>query len=70
MEVYEEGREDEEEYVGEGVDKLCNVGGEGIVLLTPVHRTRASVSVLPVKQRHWVSMSIQPLKLIGILTAH
>ena len=37
MEVHEEGREDEEENVGECVDKLCNVGREGVVLLTPVY---------------------------------
>ena len=52
MEVHEEGREDEEEDVGECVDKLCNVGGEGVVLLAPVHRARPTVCVLPVKNKH------------------
>ena len=37
VKVYEEGREDEEENVGECVDKLCNVRREGVVLLTPVY---------------------------------
>ena len=43
MEVHEEG-EDEDEVVGDCVDKLCNVGGEGVVLL--------AVRVLPVKNKH------------------
>ena len=31
----EEGRDDDEEDVGEGVDKLCNIRREGVVVLTP-----------------------------------
>ena len=44
MELHEEGREDEEEDVGDCVDKL--------VLLAPVHRARPTVRVLPVKNKH------------------
>ena len=52
VKMYEEGREDEEENIGEGVDKLCNVGREGVVVFTPVNRTGATHGVLPVKERH------------------
>ena len=52
MELNKEGREDEEEDVGDCVDKLCNVGGEDVVLLAPVHWARPTVCVLPVKNKH------------------
>ena len=49
----EEGGHDEEEDVGDSVDELSNVGREGIVLLTPVHRTGPPVSVAPpISTRH------------------
>ena len=52
VEVDEEGRDDDEEDVGEGVDKLCNVGGEGVVVLAPVHGAGAPGGMLPVEERH------------------
>ena len=47
MKMHEEGRHDEEENVGDSVDELCNVGGEGVVLLTPVNRAGPPVKVAP-----------------------
>ena len=38
VEIDEEGREDEEEDVGEGVDKFSNIRGHYIILFTPVNR--------------------------------
>ena len=38
MELNEEGREDEEEDVGEGVDKLSNIRRDCVVIFTPVNR--------------------------------
>ena len=49
MEVHGEGREDKEENVREGVDKLCNVRREGVVLLTPVYGRGAMQCERPVK---------------------
>ena len=48
----EEGRDDDEEDVGEGVDKLCNIRREGVVVLTPVDRTGAPLSVDPLQGVH------------------
>ena len=47
VEEHEEGRHDEEEDVGDGVDELRDVGGEGVVLLTPVNGTRAPLQMTP-----------------------
>ena len=47
VEDHEEGRHDQEENVGGGVDELGDVGGEGVVVLTPVDGTRAALQVLP-----------------------
>ena len=45
--MHEEGRHDEEEEVGHGVDELSNVGRESIVLLAPVNGAGSSVKVAP-----------------------
>ena len=37
MEVNEEGREDDEEDVGEGVDKLRNIRRDCVVIFTPIN---------------------------------
>ena len=55
VEMNEEGRDDDEEDVGEGVDKLCNIRREGVVVLTPVHRAGAPGSMRPVKEWHFNS---------------
>ena len=47
VKMHEEGRHDEEENVGDSVDELSNVGGEGVVLLTPVDRAGPPVKVAP-----------------------
>ena len=52
VEVDEEGRDDDEENVGDCVDKLSDVWGEGVVILAPVYRAGPPGSVLPVKERH------------------
>ena len=44
---HQEGRHHEEEYVGDCVDELRDVGGEGVVLLTPVNGTGAPLQVTP-----------------------
>ena len=44
---HEEGRHDQEEDVGGRVDELGDVGGEGVVVLTPVDGTRAPLQVSP-----------------------
>ena len=44
---HEEGRHDQEEDVGGCVDELGDVGGEGVVVLTPVDGTRAPLQVSP-----------------------
>ena len=44
---HEEGRHDQEEDVGGGVDELGDVGGEGVVVLAPVDGTRAPLQVSP-----------------------
>ena len=47
VKMHEERRHDEEENVGDGVDKLCNVWREGVVLLAPVNGTGPPVKVAP-----------------------
>ena len=47
VKMHEEGRHDEEENVGDSVDELSNVGGEGVVLLAPVDRAGPPVKVAP-----------------------
>ena len=47
VKIHEEGRHDEEEKVGHGVDELSNVGREGVVLLTPVDGAGPWVEVAP-----------------------
>ena len=47
VKIHEEGREDEEENVGECVDKLCNVRRDGVVFLTPVYGRGTTLGVLP-----------------------
>ena len=47
VKIHEEGRHDEEEEVGHGVDELSNVGRESIVFLTPVNGAGSSVEVAP-----------------------
>ena len=47
VKMNEEGRHYEEEDVGHGVDELSNVGGEGVVVLTPVNRTGPPANVTP-----------------------
>ena len=44
---HEEGRHDQEQDVGGGVDELGNVRGEGVVVLAPVDGTRAPLQVSP-----------------------
>ena len=44
---HQEGRHDEEEHIGDGVDELCDVGREGVVVLTPVYRTGAPLQMAP-----------------------
>ena len=44
---HEEGRHDEEQDVGGGVDELGDVRGEGVVVLTPVNGTRAPLQMPP-----------------------
>ena len=44
---HEEGRHDQEEDVGGRVDELGDVGGEGVVILTPVDGTGAALQVSP-----------------------
>ena len=47
VEEHEEGRHDEEEDIRDGVDELRDVGGEGVVLLTPVYGAGASLQMTP-----------------------
>ena len=47
VEEHQEGRHDEEEDVGDGVDELRDVRGEGVVVLTPVYRTGAPLQMAP-----------------------
>ena len=47
MKIHEEGRHDEEEKVGHGVDELSNIGREGVVLLAPVNGAGPWVEVVP-----------------------
>ena len=47
VKIHEEGRHDEEEEVGHGVDELSNVGRESVVLLAPVNWAGPSVEVTP-----------------------
>ena len=72
---HEEGRHDEEEDVGDGVDELRDVGGEGVVLLAPVDGARPTLQVPPhlppsslvhLKQREWILLNIYILH----ITAH
>ena len=44
---HEEGRHDEEQDVGGGVDELGDVRGEGVVVLAPVDGTRAPLQMPP-----------------------
>ena len=44
---HEEGRHDQEEDVGGRVDELGDVGGEGVVILTPVDGAGAALQVSP-----------------------
>ena len=53
MELNEEGREDEEEDVGEGVDKLSNIRRDCVVLFTPVNGRGATLNMLPAYCRHY-----------------
>ena len=39
VQVHQEGGQHDEEDVGDGVDELCNMWGEVIILFTPVNRT-------------------------------
>jgi len=45
VQVHEERRHDEEERVGHRVEELGDYGGEGVVLLTPVHGRAAAVEM-------------------------
>ena len=47
MELNEEGMEDEEEDVGEGVDKLSNIRRDCVVIFTPVNGRGATLNMLP-----------------------
>ena len=53
MELNEEGREDEEEDVGEGVDKLSNIRRDCVVIFTPVNGRGATLNQLPINCRHY-----------------
>ena len=48
MDKNEERREDDEEDVGEGVNKLSNIRRDCIVLFTPVNGRGATLDMLPV----------------------
>ena len=41
VEVHQQGWHHDEEDVGDGVDKLCNMWGDSVVVLTPVDRAGA-----------------------------
>ena len=47
VEEHQEGRHDEEQHVGDGVDKLGDVGREGVIVLTPVYRAGAPLQMAP-----------------------
>ena len=44
---HQEGGHDEEEHIGDGVDKLGDVGREGVIVLTPVYRAGAPLQMAP-----------------------
>ena len=46
MQVHEEGRHDEEQRVGDGVEEFGDDGRERVVLLAPVHGRGAPVQVV------------------------
>ena len=52
VEDHQEGRHNEEQHVGDGVDELCDVGREGVVVLTPVYRARAPLQMAPHTRSH------------------
>ena len=53
MELNKEGREDEEEDVGEGVDKLSNIRRDCVVIFTPVNGRGTTLNMLPAYCRHY-----------------
>ena len=44
---HQEGRHNEEQDVGDGVDELCDVRREGVVVLTPVYGAGAPLQMAP-----------------------
>ena len=47
VQEHQEGRHYEEQHVGDGVDELRDVRGEGVVVLTPVYRAGAPLQMAP-----------------------
>lgn len=49
---HQEGGHDEEEHIGDGVDELCDVRREGVVVLTPVYGTGPPLQMAPHTRNH------------------
>ena len=49
---HQERRHNEEEDIGDGVDELRDVRGEGVVVLTPVYRAGAPLQMAPHAHNH------------------